>query len=1301
MRSYEENSLLHESINNNRLDEVIIFLGRNQDDNFFYNSEMVSATAAAIKAENFDIYDYLISEGVRCGLHEHISEISKGLYTTRMKLREIHKKYFKPLKRSHLEVLLSKCRIGYSADEIMSLKYLKKIADAFSDLNDLEIIEPILKVISQADILIVFDFDRNSVDHLDPTKNKLTLGATYFLNGLIYIGAKKLLEDDERSEVLATMAHELCHYALNMLYNNFCAPYLSDDENTRLKFDSIVDSCKNNVDKAHLMKEVFEYSLDKIHSELIVCVPQLTVCYKDNEISLLRCRRIFSKLFNFFEEKTLVDLEREYPRMEAMRKVRELNGEFGILSELKRLSLQLKEKNLSFDPNKCDEITVISSNCPQVTMVSIYRELCTVEQFESFFLFLNWSQFQNSFESILDAYVLCINPSIIIDCGSQSSEDTIEVHEKISHANLKKQIWLVTNEDPAWSFPHIGINVIPAKYFWDDLNDELQNEIMKRNVIFQGRKIPLNEIVDLQSIAETGENLPLEKLMSKNILCLQQENKFSQIEFYIERIFTKKFKDDYENIRREELNASKVLEGLRKENVIVLSAEPGMGKTTEFQKIARRLECLYPSRWISFIDLQTVEILSKKNQVFTFDSCDKTLKFLSENILKLKSFEYEVFKQLFTKDRVIFLFDGYDEINPSSRRVLLELLVAISSQSKNLLLISTRPHLTEDLNVRLNPILIGLKGFSDNDRKNFIAKIISSSFQYIERERKLNKIESFFSKSAENSFENPLLIRIVVEILKDNSDFDNSESNDYEVYDNFYMAIMEWYMDKGAEARKSVARYFGNNWINEFYQKFAVKSFLSIYDEKLKDSIKFSLEDVQSSHGDHIYRAGVMYYEDPDDFRFIHSSFIEFFACKFMIDKIFGQSGQSDEELDFVINMFISVVSTKIQSNLIIRFLNYALEPFVRQDDLLESTPNIEKLLLCFVAQIKKLHFMHQLIQNQGLHLIGFLTMYEGFRTLFDEKDREGNNILFTAAGCLAVGDFEILYTIITKYLGTVFKKNNLCAISSSRGSLFLNALRNEDHRVFKFLCDSIEVNNISFQDIKNNFEAIIRCNNVENYEECLKIFSHSDNVKSFFRTMNIRQENILHLIYSEPDSRKLEISLKLLAKAFSNDELSKIVLEQCINGETSLMKASRNNNVKIINTLLNFLPKFLHIENLKNILVMKNKTGFRALFDVYQKLFKINDLNNILKQKFAGRNLVVFSLKNGKSIRTLLLLLGLKEKIYLRHELKEVLITYEHGAILRLIDEVKSFEIKADVETCFFDHLGVENEAKIFDLAE
>lgn len=1318
MISNEVISLLHESIDNNRLDEVKKIISRNQNECYYFNSEMVSAAAAAIKAENFEIYDYLISEGVRCGSHEHFSEISKG--TTRMKLRDINKKYFKPLERSHLEVLLSKCRIGHNADEGMGLKYGKLIADAFSDLNDLAIIEPILKVLSQADISIVFDFDRNSVDHLDPTKNKLTIGATYFHNGLVYIGAKKLLEDDERLEVLATMAHELCHYALNMIYNNFCSPYLPDDENTRLKFDVIVDSCKSNVDKEHLMKEVFQYSHDKIHSELIVCVPQLTVVYKEDEQFLLRCRSIYNELFNFFEEKTLVDVKREYPRLEAMRKVRELNHEFGTLYELKKLSSHLKEKSSSFDPSKCDEFEIISSNCPQLTMASIYKGLCTVKHFESFYLFLNLSQFQNSFESILDAYDLCMKPTLIIDCGSQSSEEIIEVYKKISIANLRKQNLLVINEDIARSILDNGINVIPSKHSWSDLKDEFQNEILTRNVLFQGRTLPLNEIIDPESIIKIEENLPLEKLLSNDILCLQQENKFPQIEFYIERRF---FKDDSENLMREERTTIEVIECLENGNIIVLPAEPGMGKTTELQKIAKHLEYLHPFRWISFIDLQSVELSLESNQVF--DSCAKILKFLSENILKLKSFESEVFKHLFINDRIIFLFDGFDEIKPSSRQLLLELLVAISSLSKNLLLISTRPHLTKNLKLRLKPILICLKGFSEIDRKDFIAKIISTSFQYTESDRKLNKIESFFTKSEKNLFQNPSLIRIIVDIMINCSlDFDNSESNDFEVYNQFVMAIIERYMDKGVEARKSVVRYFGNNWINELYQRFAVKSFLSIYNEKVLDSISISLEDVQSSHKEHIYRAGMMYHEDPDGFKFIHSSFAEYFACKFMIDKIFNRSVQSDEELDFVISMFISVTTMELRSNLIIRFLNYALEPFVSQNNLLKSTPNIEKLLSCFVTQLKKPHFLHQLIQNQGLHIIELLTLHKGFDSLFDEKDHEGNNILFTAAGCLAVEDFEKLCTIITNYLGSSFLINNLCEENSRRERLFLNALKNEDHRVFKFLCNSnnvvgnsIKLNNISFhsaiQDIKNNFEAIINCINVENYEIFLEILGQYNDLKSFFQTVNIRSENILHMICLGPDVKKLEISFKLLEKTFSNDELTKIVLAQCVDGETTLMKASRNINVKIIQTLLNFLDKLLPTENQRKTLLMKNKIGwialhfavqqnnediFSTLFDAYRRLFTIYDLKKILRKKFAGRNFAIFALEKSKSIRTLLLLLGLMEQIYLRHELKEILISpSEDGTILRMINDVESSEIK----TWFDDHLGVENEAKIIDLAD
>jgi Zn-dependent peptidase ImmA (M78 family) len=74
----------------------------------------------------------------------------------------------------------------------------------------------ILKIAAHCnDLNIVFDFERASVDQLDPTKDKTVCGTIYPVFAFIYIGAKGLLDEVQRFEVFGTIAHELCHFVMD------------------------------------------------------------------------------------------------------------------------------------------------------------------------------------------------------------------------------------------------------------------------------------------------------------------------------------------------------------------------------------------------------------------------------------------------------------------------------------------------------------------------------------------------------------------------------------------------------------------------------------------------------------------------------------------------------------------------------------------------------------------------------------------------------------------------------------------------------------------------------------------------------------------------------------------------------------------------------------------------------------------------------------------------------------------------------------------------------------------------------
>lgn len=169
---------------------------------------------------------------------------------------------------------------------------------AFRTLNEDSSIRVIhMAVAASKKFRIIFDFNRDSVQLIDPTADSYTNGI-FYLSGRIYIGAKQLLDPATENETFATMAHELCHYAMNLTYSNAAKPYKSKDKKAAIEFDKISQICQQNCEKEEVIDLVYEHYPEFMHhAELIVRPPHLMALHSKNPEKLQESRENFSDLF--------------------------------------------------------------------------------------------------------------------------------------------------------------------------------------------------------------------------------------------------------------------------------------------------------------------------------------------------------------------------------------------------------------------------------------------------------------------------------------------------------------------------------------------------------------------------------------------------------------------------------------------------------------------------------------------------------------------------------------------------------------------------------------------------------------------------------------------------------------------------------------------------------------------------------------------------------------------------------------------------------------------------------------------
>lgn len=436
------------------------------------------------------------------GLHEDIEVIVEPFSEENKKeLRQLHKDNAKEVNIKHLSILFAKSKLSHDAKHCKRRKYLAHIEQAFVDLNEIELIEPILKIASCAESLnITFDFKRDSIEHMDPTMKKDVMGICYYARGDIYIGAKGLMDSDKNSYFmsLAVIAHEFCHLAMALVYGNRCKPYSVEDTESQQQLDNILQICQEKKCSEPFIDNIFIYSEHHQIAELIVRVPHLVVCYQNNKKKLESSEKNFHALFDFYYTKTFEDLKTEYSLLLARIEVKKLNKRLGYLKTLKKAAHKLMLENfdsLDFKSND-DKIHFISSNCPTLTMNTIYKRLKTEKNFKSDNIFMKIENLgdEEMLGLVEEAAESCVQPRIFIYCEDKSCTKAVEMLYEFGITNrlifVFKHVKGFQNNSEASTAHKID-------HFWSELSRESQESLMCTEVAFQKLDIQLGEIAKL------------------------------------------------------------------------------------------------------------------------------------------------------------------------------------------------------------------------------------------------------------------------------------------------------------------------------------------------------------------------------------------------------------------------------------------------------------------------------------------------------------------------------------------------------------------------------------------------------------------------------------------------------------------------------------------------------------------------------------------------------------------------------------------------------------------------------------
>nr|XP_033335214.1 uncharacterized protein LOC117225642 isoform X2 [Megalopta genalis] len=513
---------LHKLIEEDRLGDIQDLIATSGS-KFYLNRQSQSAVFTAIEKKRFAIYAFLKSNGIMFksdGEKVCISNLLEG--EKHMLKTELDRRFPRIIQdQGHIYYLMSKSRSQKPVKNTNNL-----IEKLYKDLDSIPEVSIILKVVQYTDYLdIIFDFDNENIEDIDPTTSKAIKGTTYCRDGRIYIGAKK-----EENVLLGTLAHELTHLAMYVLYKNDCNPFDNLRNDKRQSFEEIAATIKeytknkvktinSNTEDSPLvtLARVFTYPEYDQQSELIARIPHILAQYGDEGRRWLNKIEAVKSLFDYYtnQRKEWDEFINNSYLIKPRNNIQVINEYFGEINDINNI---IKDGIHFENPIDIDHFLTSSEqvfllkteNTMLLSILSIYESLIITNKNyfiqDSFFLKLNsYIEKRDEINNLLYSAagkMLCIRYSY--DSVKEKLSDVLEILNTLLEQKSDKKVIFVISRNKTEEFNEIkrvfnnkcSEEETDCKFTLNDLTEESQQKILKREVIFQGERMSLKNLID-------------------------------------------------------------------------------------------------------------------------------------------------------------------------------------------------------------------------------------------------------------------------------------------------------------------------------------------------------------------------------------------------------------------------------------------------------------------------------------------------------------------------------------------------------------------------------------------------------------------------------------------------------------------------------------------------------------------------------------------------------------------------------------------------------------------------------------
>lgn len=848
----------------------------------FYNTSNVSLGRPVVLSRFFKLYEFLLTCNIFLGVHEGISDINFNS-TESETIRGMHGKYSLKIYNDAMETIMRNCKFGLdNRDDSAYSEFVRKL---LVYLFEFPLIAIVLKIVAaRREFEIIFDFNRDSVDFQDPSADSSTEGLFYF-TGNIYIAAKDCLDPDKFFSVAGVLAHELCHFAMFLVFDNVAKPYRVSDTVLRRRFEEILKYCEKNQHRDKVIGWVYSsYELSMRHAELIVRVVHILALRGNFPLAFKSLRDYYEEICVPTMQNQLLDIQKKFdpnPKIEgAIKDVAILKNEMVIIQneikeretkkkearERKRMKKEIKEK----DKRKIKKFFI-------VFYVVVFAGIIFSE------IPYSWSKLGENQRFIIETTIVDFH-GVDLKFGELFANDSI-VYKELSSWQIIQTLYISSNalSKVVNSSNHLIYLTFP------NMTEGLKNHFVTLKVNFQGHNVALNEILTNFSVLNSLSVQQIRDVFDGK-LNVSTPIKLNA-KFYLERSWNE-IKSEIPNL--EENNSSKMR---------LLSSLAGEGKSIALTAMAIKIKQNSPTKWVQFVILRKYFKVLEEGEKIDFGQPHNFIQFLSEKFFNFDSLEREIFIELFKSGQVVFLWDGFNEILPAFNDSITKIIEKVLA-TNNFQYISSRPKYTSEIKQKFNIGHWEIAPLTHIEIREFLTKFILSEnydlnadeirhnvdnneditpylspSQLSEIVKKRNKILYSVEAANDRLLSSPLLLKMITENFDLITFF-----NIYDIFDIFIYKKVESALQNGKGEQRDVLNK-NNNYLNimQVHQAYALKNEFLDFDEQFNLEIMKKISIVESHI---ISKVGIIEITSENNFTFSHQMYVEFLIAKFFIENI-------------------------------------------------------------------------------------------------------------------------------------------------------------------------------------------------------------------------------------------------------------------------------------------------------------------------------------------------------------------------------------------------------------------------------